>query len=161
MRTHTCSLVLAVAAVVLLGSLPVHADGVMRPQNKDYPKDFLRHRMTSIDVTLHGQIAVTSVYQEFVNEWHLATDAVYSFPLPAGARATEFLFWSNDTLYRAPLRVKEQAPNPGTGEGGIDAQLTNYLGTNAIRVLLSGIKPGEAQRVILKYISLCRYDGGQ
>lgn len=161
MRTHTCSLVLAVAAAAILGSLPVHADGVMRPQNKDYPKDFLRHRMTSIDVTVHGQIAVTTVYQEFVNEWHLATDAVYSFPLPAGARATEFLFWSNDTLYRAPLRVKEQAPNPGTGEGGIDAQLTNYLGTNAIRVLLSAIKPGEVQRVILKYISLCRYDGGR
>ncbi|MBP1657662.1 MAG: hypothetical protein H6Q31_2263 [Bacteroidetes bacterium] len=161
MRTHTRTLVLAIVAAVMFGSLPVHADGVMRPQNKSYPKDFLRHRMTSIDVTLHGQIAVTTVYQEFVNEWHLATDAVYSFPLPAGARATEFLFWSNDTLYRAPLKVKEQAPNPGTGEGGIDAQLTNYLGTNAIRVLLAGINPGETQRVILKYISLCRYDGGR
>jgi Ca-activated chloride channel homolog len=161
MRAQTRTLLLMVSTAIILGTTPVLADGVMRPQAKTYPKDFLRHRMTSIDVTLHGQIAVTTVYQEFVNEWHLATDAVYSFPMPWDARATEFLFWSNDTLFRAPLKVKEQAPNPGTGEGGVDALLTNYLGPNGIRILLSSIQPGETQRVILKFISLCRYDRGR
>ncbi len=159
MRTRTLVLVIVIAVVA--GAAAAYADGVMRPQAKGYPKDFLRHRMTSIDVTFHGQIAVTTVTQDFVNEWHLPTDAVYSFPLPAGARATEFLFWSNDTLYKAPLRVKEQAPNPGTGEGGVDALLTGYLGPNAIRVLMTNISPGMNQRVVLKYISLCRYDGGR
>ena len=153
-----CALILMATTI---GITPASADGVMRPSAKNYPKDFLRHRMTKVDVTFYGQVALTTVYQEFVNEWHLATDAVFSFPLPRDARATDFLFWSNDTLYRAPLKVKEQAPNPGTGEGGVDAQLANYLGPNALRVLLSGIQPGETQRTILQYISFCRFDGGK
>jgi Ca-activated chloride channel homolog len=161
MHAQIRTLVLTLTAAIILGAPSVHADGVMRPAAKSYPKDFLRHRMTNIDVTFHGQIAVTTVYQEFVNEWYLPTDAVYSFPLPADARATDFLFWSNDTLFRAPLKVKEQAPNPGSGEGGVDALLTNYLGSNAIRILINGIRPGETQRVILKFISLCRYDRGK
>ena len=161
MRAQIRTLVLTLTATIILGAPSLHADGVMRPQAKNYPRDFLRHRLTSIDVTIHGQIAETTVYQEFVNEWYLSTDAVYSFPLPADARATDFEFWSNDTLFRAPLKVKEQASNPGTGEGGVDALLTNYLGSNAIRILIKEIKPGETQRVILKFISLCRYDHGK
>jgi Ca-activated chloride channel homolog len=161
MSTNMLRLVLCALMAAIVCSASAVADGVMRPSAKTYPKDFLRHRMTKVDVTLHGQVAVTTVYQEFVNEWHLPTDAVYSFPLPVDARATDFLFWYNDTLYRAPLKVKEQAPNPGTGEGGVDAQLTNYLGPNGIRVLLSAIQPGQSQRVILQYISLCRFDQGK
>jgi Ca-activated chloride channel homolog len=149
------------ALVVVFGGAAARADGVMRPIDKAYPKDFLRHSRTLLDVAIHGQVAVTTVTQDFVNEWDRATDAVYSFPLPTGARATEFLFWSNDTLFKAPLRVKEQAPNPGTGEGGVDALLTNYLGPNALRVPIAGIMPGSRQRVVLKYISLCRFDAGR
>ncbi len=161
MPTNTLKLALCALMATTIGITSGSADGVMRPSDKNYPKDFLRHRMTKVDVTFYGQVALTTVYQEFVNEWHLPTDAVFSFPLPVDARATDFLFWSNDTLYRAPLKVKEQAPNPGTGEGGVDAQLTNYLGPNALRVLLNGIQPGESQRTILQYISFCRFDQGK
>ena len=161
MHTNSMKLALCALMAATIGITPASADGVMRPSAKNYPKDFLRHRMTKVDVTLYGQVALTTVYQEFVNEWHMPTDAVFSFPLPADARATDFLFWSNDTLYRAPLKVKEQAPNPGSGEGGVDAQLTNYLGSNGLRVLLYGIQPGESQRTILQYISFCRFDQGK
>ena len=133
------------------------ADGVIRPTNISYPKDFLRHRMTKVDVTISGQIAQTVVYQEFVNEWISSTDGVYSFPLPPNARATNFYFWSNDTMYRAVLKVTEQAPNPGTGEGGVDALLTQYLGPNSIRILIHDIPAGGIQRVQLEYITLCSY----
>ena len=158
---RTLIAVLLISTLAMLAPVPVHADGVMRPVAKAYPEDLLRHRSTAIDVTFNGQIALTTVTQEFVNEWYLPTDVVYSFPLPLGARATDFLFWSNDTLYRAPLKVKEQATNPGTGEGGIDALLANYLGANSIRVFVGGVPAGRSQRIILTFITLCRYDAGR
>ena len=154
MRTTTIILSLFLLTCAAL------ADGLMRPSNKAYPGNFLRHRMTDVKVTMTGQVAQTTVYQEFVNEWTGTTDAVYSFPLPVDARATALYFWSNDTMYRAVLKVKEQATNPGTGEGGIDAQITAYLGPNGIRMLVPNIPAGEVQRIQIEYISLCRYGNG-
>ena len=110
---------------------------------------------------MHGLVAVTSVFQEFVNEWHRETDAVYSFPLPPDARATEVLYWRNDAVLEAVLRVRDQAVNPGTGEGGIAALVNRYLGRNGIRIKIDGIPPGEIQRVQLTYISLCDYRKGK
>jgi len=37
------------------------------------------------------------------------------------------------------LKVKEQATNPGTGEGGIDALLNAYLGANALRMSIDDV----------------------
>ncbi|MBP6672418.1 MAG: VWA domain-containing protein [Bacteroidetes bacterium] len=138
----------------------LYSDGLMRPSSKAYPGNFLRHRMTKADVSITGQIAQTTVYQEFVNEWTNATDVVYSFPLPPDARATALYFWANDTMFRAVLKVKEQATNPGTGEGGIDAQVNAYLGPNAIRMLIPNVPAGTIQRVQLEYISLCQFSNG-
>ena len=161
--TNHCIFAKLSAALCLLCalSLPAKADGVMRPTNPSYPKDFLRNRMTSISVAIHGQVAVTTVYQEFVNEWTEKTSAVYSFPLPPDARATDFLFWSNDTLYRATLKPKEQATNPGTGEGGVDALLNKYLGSNPLRVLINDIPGGDVQRVEMEFVSLCKTERGK
>ncbi|MBN2009658.1 VWA domain-containing protein [candidate division KSB1 bacterium] len=136
------------------------ADGMLRPVDANYPKEFLRNRSTQIYVRLSGQIAETVVYQEFVNEWNRPTDAVYSFPLPADARATAFFYWFNDTLYKAVLKVKEQAVNPGTGEGGIVAELNEYIGRNGIKIMLKSIPAGGIQKVQLHYISMSSYYEG-
>ncbi|NOY61227.1 MAG: VWA domain-containing protein [Calditrichaeota bacterium] len=139
----------------------VSADGLLMPTDHAYPKDFLRNRLTRVSVDIHGLIAETTVYQEFVNEWTQATDAVYSFPLPPDARATEFLYWRNDTTFKAILKVREQATNPGTGEGGIVARVNEYIGRNGIKIALKGIAPGTIQRVQLCYISLCDFYQGK
>ena len=136
----------AVIPVVFAVSL-AGADGLMIPAEPDYPHDFLRNRMTHVEVEMHGVVAVTSVYQEFVNEWHRETDAVYSFPLPPDARATEILYWRNGKVLEAVLRVRDQAVNPGTGEGGAAALVNRYLGRNGIRLRLDGIAPqGDSAR---------------
>jgi Ca-activated chloride channel family protein len=139
----------------------VYADGLMRPSDENYPKDLMQNRLTRIYVRLAGQIAETVVYQEFVNEWHKSTDAVYSFPLPPDARATAFFYWYNDVCYKAVLKVKEQAVNPGTGEGGVAALINKYIGRNGIKVHLQNIPAGEIQKVQLHYISLCSYYEGE
>ncbi len=137
------------------------ANGLLMPTDKNYPKDFLKARSTEVTIQINGLVAETTVYQEFVNEWTSPTDAVYSFPLPADARATQFLYWKGDIVYQAVLKKKEQSTNPGTGEGGVAADVNNYIGTNGIKILLSGIEPGGIQKVELHYISRCDYYQGK
>ncbi|UCE04952.1 MAG: hypothetical protein JSW07_15190, partial [bacterium] len=137
------------------------ADGLMLPSDENYPKDLMQNRLTKIYVRLTGQIAETVVYQEFVNEWYKSTDAVYSFPLPPDARATDFFYWYNDVCYKAVLKVKEQAVNPGTGGGGVAALVNKYIGRNGIKIHLQNIPAGGIQKVQLHYISLCSYYQGE
>jgi len=139
----------------------VCGDGLMIPADRDYPKEFLRNRMTRIEVDIDGLIARTSVYQEFVNEWELPTDAVYSFPLPEGARATRFVYWFEGQAYQAVIEETEQALNPGTGEGGTAAEVNRYIDLNGISISLKSIGPGEIQRVRLDYIQLCDFFQGR
>ncbi len=138
-----------------------YANGLLMPSNNNYPKDFLRNSVTEVTVNIHGEIAETVVYQEFLNEWSDSTDAVYSFPLPPDARATKFLYWYNDKAYQAVLKVREQAVNPGTGEGGVAAEVNKYIGRNGIKIFLKGIHSGTIQKVELHYVSLCEYYQGR
>ena len=149
--------------IILFWSLVVsaRADGLLLSANPDYPGELLRNRMTRVTVDIHGLVAETTVYQEFTNDWTQTVNAVYSFPLPPEARATEFFYWRGDTLYKAVLRVRQQATNPGTGQGGLAAQINQYIGRNGIRIALKGIAPGSIQRVQLHYISHCNYFQGE
>ena len=139
---------------------PLHADGLLLSTESDYPGEFLRNRVTNVTVTVHGLIAETVVYQEFINEWDRPTDAVYSFPLPPGARATQLLYNRGDVIFRAVLEVREQAPNPGTGEGGTAALVNAYIGRNGLRLSLQDIAPGAVQKIELHYVSLLDYHQG-
>jgi Ca-activated chloride channel homolog len=135
----------------------VCANGLMMPTNTSYPKDFLRNTVTEVTVNINGLIAETTVYQEFLNESDITTNVVYSFPLPANARATEFIYWYKGKAYKAVLKVKEQATNPGTGEGGVAAEVNTYIGSNGIKIFLENVEPGMIQKVELHYINLCDY----
>lgn len=150
-----------VLLILVFTALNLSANGLMMPADENYPKDFLRNTVTNINVNINGLVAETYVYQEFENEWFDSTDVVYSFPLPPDARATEFIYWYNDTTYTAVLKVKDQAVNPGTGEGGVAALVNRYIGRNGIKIFLKGIAPGTVQKVQLKYISVCDYYMGQ
>ncbi|MBN2281067.1 MAG: VWA domain-containing protein [Candidatus Marinimicrobia bacterium] len=139
----------------------IFADGLLMPADEDYPKDFLRNRMTRINININGLIAETAIYQEFVNESYDSTDAVFSYPLPDEAKATKFLYWYNDIVYEAVLKVKEQAVNPGHGESDLAARVTKYIGNNGIKILLKGIKAQEIQRTELHYISTMDFNEGK
>ncbi|MBN1560373.1 hypothetical protein JW998_08990, partial [candidate division KSB1 bacterium] len=148
-------------SLLALSTMPLPADGLLMPTDESYPKDLLRNRLTHVTVKINGLIAETEVYQEFDNEWDHAVDAVYSFPLPPDARATQFLYWADDKVFKAVLKVREQAINPGTGEGGIVAQVNEYIGRNGIKVALKNIPAGALQRVKLYYVSQCDFYAGE
>lgn len=136
------------------------ADGLLLPSNENYPKDLLRNLTSRIDVKINGMIAETQVYQEFQNEWNQSTDAIYNFPLPADARATEIIYWKDDIAYKAILQVRQQETNPGTGENPFVAAVNRYIGKNGIKILLKNIGPNEIQRIRLTYVSLLDYNQG-
>jgi len=147
--------------IITLTVSTLWADALLMPQNEDYPKDFLQKTTTQINVNINGLIAETEVISEFKNESYDSVDAVYSFPLPAKARVTELFYWYNGVKYKAVLEVKEQAVNPGTGSGGIVAEVNKYIGRNGIKIMLKGIAGGKIQRIQLNYISLCQYYQGR
>jgi Ca-activated chloride channel homolog len=147
--------------LIAVGCTSLFADGLLLPSDKEYPKDFLRNRLTQVKVFIHGLVAETFVSQEFVNEWTQPVDAIYNFPLPPQARATEILYWYNDTTYKAVLKVQEQVVNPGTGEGELAAAVNKYIGRNGIKIELKNIPPGELQKIELRYVMLCDCDHGK
>ncbi|HPG39638.1 MAG TPA: VWA domain-containing protein [bacterium] len=146
---------------LLITVMPVLADGLLIPAKPGYPQDFIQNRLTRVTVDIYGMLAVTTVYQEFFCESTDTIAAVYSFPLPPDARATEFLYWSNNKIYKAVLKVREQATNPGTGEGGIIALVNEYIGRNGIKISLQKVAPQTVQKVQLTYISNCDYFAGE
>ncbi|MCK6600326.1 MAG: VWA domain-containing protein [Bacteroidetes bacterium] len=145
---------------ILIFSLRTFADGLLLPVHKDYPMDFLKNLVSKVDVSITGMVAETKIYQEFRNDWNQTTDAMYSFPLPSDARATDITYWKNDIAYKAVLEVRRQDTNPGTGESPLVAAVNRYMGSNAIRILLKNIAPNEIQRIQLTYISLLDYYNG-
>lgn len=148
--------------IVLLGlSKIVLSDGLLLPKDENYPADFLRNKVTEVNVRVDGLVAQTVVYQEFVNEWDQPVDAVYNFPLPPDARSTQLLYSRNDTIFRAILKVEPQDPNPGTGQGGLAALVNAYIGPNGLKLTLSNIAPGAIESVELSYISILDYHQGE
>ncbi len=137
------------------------ADGLLIPSDENYPKDFLRNRLTHIVLTIDGLVAETVVTQEFINESYDTVDGVWNFPLPANARAFRFRMWYKDTILVAKLKVQQQGTNPGTGSGGVAADVNRYIGSNGLRIPIKGILPGSIQRVELSYIQFCEYDRGK
>lgn len=162
MKTQISTYYRFIFTIVLIGlSNFAFSDGLLLPKDENYPADFLRNRVTEVYVKVDGLVAQTTVYQEFVNEWDHAVDAVYNFPVPANARTTQLLYTRNDTTFRAVLRVEPEDPNPGTGLGGLAALVNNYIGSNGLKLTLEDIPPGAIQVVELSYISILDYHQGE
>ncbi|MBU3927812.1 MAG: VWA domain-containing protein [Bacteroidetes bacterium] len=155
-KINTCHRFIFTIVLIGLSKLAL-SDGLLLPKDENYPADFLRNKVTDVNVKVDGLVVQTVVYQEFVNEWNHAVDAVYNFPLPADARSTQLLYTRNDTTFRAILKVEPQDPNPGTGQGGLAALVNAYIGPNGLKLTLENIAPGAIQSVELSYISLLDY----
>jgi len=162
MKTQIYTYYQSLFLIVLLGlSKLALSDGLLLPKDENYPADFLRNKLTEVNVRVDGVVVQTVVYQEFVNEWDHPVDAVYNFPLPADARSTLLLYTRNDTTFKAILKVEPQDPNPGTGQGGLAALVNDYIGPNGLKLTLENIAPGAVQSVELTYISLLDYHQGE
>jgi Ca-activated chloride channel family protein len=150
----------ALITLLIFVGINLFADGIIVTSQEEYPSYCLKNKVTDIDVEINGLVAETIVYQEFENEWTDSVNGVYSFPLPPDARATRLQYSVGDSLVDAVLKVQQQSTTPGTGEGGIIAEINEYMGSNVLKISLSNIAPWENKAVRLSYIStLKQYHG--
>jgi hypothetical protein len=147
---------LFIFASLLSLSINIYADGLFVVSQPEYPYVILKNKVTDVDVEINGLIAEIVVYQEFENEWNQTVDGVYSFPLPPDARATRLQYSVGDTLIDAILQVQQQSTTPGTGEGGIRAEINKYMGNNVVKIALKNIGPQEIKSIRLSYIALLK-----
>src|SRR5690348_2083858 len=80
-------------ALALLGlagwaDTPARADGFLIPRDHSLPPLALVYQR--VNVTIEGQVATTSVEQDFRNSTPQDLEADYLFPLPPGASVREF-----------------------------------------------------------------------
>jgi Ca-activated chloride channel family protein len=66
----------------------------------------LRIKSLTATVTIHDQLAVTSVDQEFANDNSIRLEGFYVFQLPAGAQVHEMYLWINGV--RVPYTIKKR-----------------------------------------------------
>ncbi|HHN93954.1 MAG TPA: hypothetical protein ENK17_04235, partial [Anaerolineae bacterium] len=98
MRTKLTTILL-ILALLLTGSTSALADGIVIPDMPPVPDpipledSWLTIRYHRVDVTIEGQVAVTHVEQEFVNEHEWEAEGTYIFPLPEGAAVSKFTMW--------------------------------------------------------------------
>lgn len=141
-----------ITILLLLIYSTTFADGIIVADNVIYPGRILKNKSTNVEVNIEGLIAKTITIQEFQNEWNQVIDGVYSFPLPLNARVTRLMYSKGDTLIDAVLRVMPESPNPGTGEGGLVAEINQYMGQSVIRLKLTDIGPNAIKWIKLEYI---------
>jgi Ca-activated chloride channel family protein len=149
----------AIFLVVIITGF-AHPDGIMRPQTTGYPGELLKHIGSEIEANVSGDIVETEVTNSFLNEYHLSVDAVYSFPVPAGAEVTGLWYMRNDIFYSAQLKELPQKTTPGTGEGGFVAELNKYLGEYKVNFPFRQIPAGGVQKIKVRYIQRCSYCNG-
>ncbi len=151
---------LFITVIILLTYSISFADGIIIADNENYPGMILKNNSTSIEVNIEGLIVKTITMQEFQNEWNEMVDGVYSFPLPLNARVTRLMYSKGDTLIDAVLKIMPQTANPGTGQGGLVAEINQYMGQNVIRLSLINIAPNSIKWIKLEYITEMNHFNG-
>lgn len=141
-----------ITILLLLIYSTTFADGIIIADNVNYPGRILKNKSTNVEVNIDGLIAKTVTTQEFQNEWNQIVDGVYSFPLPLNASVTRLMYSKGDTLIDAVLRVMPESSNPGTGEGGLVAEINQYMGQTVIRLKLTNIGLNAIKWIKLEYI---------
>ncbi|MGM0373491.1 MAG: VIT domain-containing protein [Chloroflexota bacterium] len=159
---------ITVIAALLLSPTTVKADGVIIPDPPPVivPEEerdaWLTIRYHHVDVEIDGQIALTHVEQEFLNEQDWEVEGTYLFPLPKGATISEFKMWVGGKPVEAKILPAEEARQvyEDIVRRRRDPALLEYVGRNAVQVRIYPIPPGGTRKVELEYSQILENEGG-
>lgn len=157
---------LMLLAALAAGAGALRGDGfivVPRPPRpgpaSPFPLEVVRH---DVRVTIDGQLATTSVDQEFYNPNDARLEGVYLFPLPAGAVIERFSMWIDGRETRAELL--DAAKARGIYEDIVrrlrDPALLEYDGRGAFRMRVFPIEPRGRKRIRISYHEVLEKDNG-
>jgi Ca-activated chloride channel family protein len=153
-------------AVAAFAAPALFADGfivIPRPPRPGpltpFPLEVVRH---DVRVEIDGQLATTTVDQEFYNPNASRLEGYYLFPLPAGAVIKKFSMWIDGRETRAELL--DAAKARGIYEDIVrrlrDPALLEYDGRGVFKVRVFPIEPHSKKRIKIAYHEVLEMENG-
>ena len=161
-------LLLAIGLFLLGGILQSRGDGFIVVEGPIYappthfpfaPLEVTNHH---VNVAIDGQIATTSIDQEFYNPNDQRLEGFYMFPVPKGAHIDKFSMEIGGKSVDAELLPADKAR--GIYEDIVrkmrDPALLEYAGRDLFKVRIFPIEPRSRKPVKISYTELLRSDAG-
>src|SRR3982751_3185130 len=161
-------LVLAIGLFLLGGILQSRGDGFIVVERPIYvppthfpfaPLEVISHQ---VNVKIDGQVAITSIDQEFYNSNDQRFEGFYMFPVPRGAHIDKFSMEVGSKIVDAELLPADKAR--GIYEDIVrkmrDPALLEYAGRDLFKVRIFPIEPRSRKPIKISYTELLRSDAG-
>lgn len=115
-----------------------------------------------VEVKIDGQIATTSVDQEFYNPNSARLEGTYLFPIPKGAQIDKFTMDIGGKMVEAELLSADKARKiyEDIVRKAKDPALMEYAGRDVFKVRIFPIEPNSRKRVKLSYTQVLKSDSG-
>jgi len=115
-----------------------------------------------VDVKIDGQVAVTSIDQEFYNPNDQRLEGIYMFPVPKGAHIDKFSMEIGGKMVDAELLRADKARQiyEDIVRKMRDPALLEYAGRDLFKVRIFPIEPRSRKPIKISYTELLRSDAG-
>ncbi len=146
--------------LMFLATLPALATGILMPKDKTLPP--LAVKDHSIKVELKNNVARTTVEQIFINHTNRALEAIFIFPLPAGANIDEFAMMMNGRRVKGEVLEKHKARQIYTDivRRMKDPGLIEHMGKNLFKASIFPVPARGEQKIEIAYSQVLRPDAG-
>src|SRR6516165_10736836 len=161
-------LVLAIGLLLVGGISQSRGDGFIVVERPIYvpPTHFpfapLEVTSHQVNVKIDGQVAITSIDQEFYNPNDQRLEGFYMFPVPKGAHIDKFSMEIGGKSVDAELLPADKAR--GIYEDIVrkmrDPALLEYAGRDLFKVRIFPIEPHSRKPIKISYTELLRFDAG-
>src|SRR3954447_23171280 len=161
-------LVLVIGLLVLRGISQSRGDGFIVIEHPIYvpPMHFpfaaLEVTSHQVNVKIDGQVAITSIDQEFYNPNDQRLEGFYMFPVPKGAHIDKFSMEIGGKMADAELLPADKARYlyEEIVRKTRDPALLEYAGRDLFKVRIFPIEPRSRKPIKISYTELLRSDGG-
>lgn len=120
----------------------------------------LKH--TAVKTEISGQLARTTVTQEFQNPFNDKIEAVYVFPLPVSAAVDDMTMIVAERTVKGRIKRREEARAiyEAARDAGQVAGLLDQERPNIFTQSVANITPGAAVKVTISYVETLKYEDG-
>lgn len=139
--------------------IPRHPHPLPHPPRPYTPLEVSYHH---VDVKIDGQIATTSVDQEFYNPNQQQLEGTYLFPIPRGAQIDKFTMDIGGKMMEAELlpAAKARQIYEDIVRKLKDPALLEYADRDVFKVRIFPIEPRSKKRIKLSYTEVLKSDAG-
>jgi Ca-activated chloride channel family protein len=158
-QSHADGLIIVSEAHWMPHPQPRHPQPWPHPPRPYTPLEVVYHH---VDVKVDGQIATTSVDQEFYNPNNQQLEGTYLFPIPRGAQIDKFTMDIGGKMVEAELlpAAKARQIYEDIVRKLKDPALLEYADRDVFKVRIFPIEPRSKKRIKLSYTEVLRADAG-